>query len=276
MTFKIVIPFLIYAGAAASQALTGTIVVVFYSPAEAVFAADSRTTVVGADYSSDDECKLLVLNGNIIAAFGGTTGSSVRNGQNGAPVFYDAAQKFAREEASKLRRDKGDTIGALASAWTERMREFDAQSIAMDSKVEEPPYNNKEEGEAYSWAIFASTNPDGQLVVVDGVVYWSTHSSSLVTKVSAPYNSDNPISQFIANDTPQSDPIFQRLKAKNLPSSYHPEWKDRDAAKAVYLAEQTRDQAHDERIGGKIDAVELRRGASNARWIQLKEGCPSN
>lgn len=267
---RVAILFLICAPAATGQALRGTIVVRFYSKDKIIFAGDSRTSVHGSDVRSDKECKLLALNGKLIVAVGGNVGGRAYEDTSGKIVFTPpVAQKFAREEASGLRPDERDPVAPVASAWAAKMQEFDSRQGVPDAASQKEAAN----GIAISWAFFASTNSLGQLVVVEGDVFWDAATQSFKAGY---WDHSQPSDQFEANDTRKSDPFFQRLKNTSVPNSYHPEWKDRDAAKAVYITEKTRDLAHDDRIGGGIDAVELRKGVRKPEWIQLKRGCPAH
>lgn len=273
--------FFICPGRAAGQVQRGTIVVIFYSPAKVILAADSRSQVEESNGVTlrNDECKLLALEPNLIAAFGGLVGGRVppRDRPNGPPVFdAGAAHEIAREEASKLKHTELDSARVLASAWADRMQEFIVKVSRVDPNViQEARKQSEEKNFDVSWSLFAATDSHGRLVLHKGVVYWNNQGNSFAAgEQELPLL--QPPNQFVASSTSKSYRIFDRLKAENLPANYHTEWKDREAAKAIYLAEQTRDQANDDRIGGKIDAIELRRGARKAEWIQLKAGCPAN
>jgi hypothetical protein len=262
---RLIILILLSGSVASAQALRGTIVVYFYNNAKVVFAADSRSSVWQATVVRshlDDECKILVFRKNILAAFGGFVGVSDPFG-----LPDHAAQVIAREQAAKLGNNDPNPAKTLGIAWSRSMLDYITRTSAKD-----PTIKRKASDDFYSWALFAAANSNGRLVLVRSRVFWNA-----ATQIFDWGGSElNPPDQYSVNGTKKSYPTFVRLRKQSLPEDYHPEWKDREAAKAVYLAEQTRDQANDERLGGKIDSVELRRGASKAEWITRKKGCPAN
>jgi hypothetical protein len=88
---------------------------------------------------------------------------------------------------------------------------------------------------------------------------------------STPYNPSTDGLPITAFGLRSATPIFNEPHDQGVPKSYLPARKDREAATTVYFTEQIITRAKDERIAGKVQAIELQRDASKSRWIRR---CP--
>lgn len=243
----------------------GTIVVFFQSSDKVILAADSHLSLHGVNIPPrDDECKLLALNNNLIVATAGSViGPAVEDlGPNTNDV--NMAQKFAREEASKIGPTVRDPARALASAWVDRMTPFvRGQLPNLDSTILAK--------RQLTHGLFAGMTPSGTMGLYWGTVEWDGHgiiggARELYSNASVPFRAIGTAKGMIA---------FKRFVNAKVPPKFLPEWKDRDIAKAVYLAERVRDTAQDEKIAGPIDVLELRTNGT-PYWVRRKKNCQPN
>jgi hypothetical protein len=250
-----------------SQVRGGTIVVMFYSPDKVIFAADSRLTIRGINARTrDDDCKLLALNKSVIVATGGDlVGLDVGYADIGANASRNMAQVLAKNEASKIGPTVVDPAKILATAWLEKMVPFVKNVVTnLDPAIREQLLAKRQ----LTHGLFAGIAPDGDVTLYWSIVEWD---GSDIRGSSKPmvYNPSVP---FLAYGSTKGMTVFVELVNTNVSPSIHPEWKDRDIAKTIYLAEKVRDTAHDPAIAGPIDVAELRRG-STINWIQRKPNC---
>lgn len=241
----------------------GSIVVFFHSSDEVILAADSRLSFHGVNIPPrDNECKLLALNNNVIVATAGPLiGPAVEDlGPNTNVV--NMAQQFAREEASKIGPTVRDPARALASAWIDRMTPFvRGQLPNLDSTILAK--------RQLVHGLFAGMTPSGTVGLYWGTVEWDGHD---IIGQKRDLNSTVP---FWAITTAKGMIAFKRFVNTKVPPNFHPEWKDRDIAKAAYLAERVRDTAQDDKIAGPIDVLELRTNGT-PYWVRRKKNCQPN
>ncbi len=244
------------------QTQGGTIVVIFYSHDKVIFAADSRRALSNGEgvivNKRDNECKLLALNNSVIVA---TAGKIVA--KNSDINSENMALRFAKEAAEGIGPMEVDPAKVMAEKWLYMMVPFVAEQVRQWNTT------SLETGRELTQVLFAGRLLSGALVVYFPKVVWDGHGvisgGGLVI-----LDPSNPFLPPLAKQ--KSMNAFSGLVNTHVPSNFHPEWKDRDAAKALYLAEKVIDVAGDETIAKPVDVLELQANGT-ITWVRRKDCC---
>jgi hypothetical protein len=284
---------LLPAGARA-QVRSGTIVVMSRSRQRVIIAADSRVNFGEGRYE-DTSCKITGLSDKLIFAATGIVGDSSYLLPGG--LRFDARGEAQRvflqySQAPQNFLDLG-AVGTIASNWGAAMAEhFRAAAEASPASLQQWLKRVELSHEpTFVVGLFAGLEPDGEISVYSVNVEYAQSREGAAP--SEPYLlTSMPVPDDLADDfsllTPfgmaeivneiregKSDRAKQEINARDfLRSTVSAEAFAR--SQAIRLVDLTiAYHAKQDFVGGRIDAVELRR-AGKVHWIQRKENCAEN
>ena len=186
----IVLPLLIGLDATGQVGANGTIIVIYSSQNEIVFAADSR--VAFGDSYSDKDCKIRALGGKALFAASG------RGGQRNkiTHVYSWDANTFARNAfVGIVKKGASQHIAdQLASAWGIAMKRQLEQDIAADRSL---AFANTENDGTIALGAFADFEKDGTfLIVVERLVYEVATNGAIAVKAFVDYKTTSQSSPY--------------------------------------------------------------------------------
>jgi hypothetical protein len=290
----LLISWLLLPAGARSQVRSGSIVVMSRSRQRVIIAADSRVNFGGGKYE-DTSCKITALSDKLIFAATGIVGDSSYLLPGG--LRFDARGEANRvfiqySQAPANFLDLG-TVGTIASNWGAAMAEhFRAAAEASPASLEQWLKRVELSHEpTFVVGVFAGLEPDGEISVYSvNVEYAQSREGAapsepyLLTSMPVPDDLPGDVSLLtpfgmseIVNEIREgkTDRAKQEINARDLlQNTLSAEAFAR--SQAIRLVDLTiAYHAKQEFVGGRIDAVELRR-AGKLHWLQRKENCPEN
>jgi hypothetical protein len=253
---------------AVSQVESGTVIIVFRSQDEVVFATDGRGQSTDGTNPADNDCKLVALDKNLISAFGGMTG--IIDSRNG--IMDKVAHSTARDDLRKIRQDEPDRPKALAVAWGRHIKTIMDRELS-DKHIILPKQHGGITG------FFAGNNKAGNLVGYRQTLLCNCTQKPVQFEIEElePLNISTDGLPSDISSTPAAVVIYAYLRKiglSGIPKSYYSGSGDRNAATTMYFADQIVAFAHDPAIGGKIDALKIMRGQSY-QWVAAPNCQPS-
>jgi hypothetical protein len=273
------LPFLMFAETTVGQTRTGTVITIFHSPEEVVLASDGRGSFGAVAQPTNNDCKLVPLDKNLISGFGGVTGFIRVSRRSNKPYLWEFAHEAAIAELRTVSKTAADRPAAIAAAWAQRMKVVMDQALSGTS--ESPGLRQRlSQRSMLVSAIFAGSDLAGKLVVYKQDVNCACARPPLKSQVMPIRPIDSTTLEVPAGvaSTDAGANVYDELLREGpvgVPQRYYRETADRAAAITLYFTEEIIKRAHDPLIGGAVDVLKIRKGSSY-ETVQLRMISPQN
>lgn len=262
------------------QAQGGSVLIVVYSPAEIVMAADSRVTNVSTGMFRDNYCKLSAPGGKILF---GTTG--LVESTSG----FDSIRVFRRIAGGMKGDHQEGFVEQVAFKWADAM---DQNYAHMPAGLVEKFIKENSGDRALDCTMFAGVEPSGNLSLVRARLFYGAASSGAPATVRYKIEViplESPAPGYLNIGGCGDIDVLRQFTPPKTPSNKAEveQWKlltgDVKAQIATRLVNLTIAREKPERVGGhevvpvggRVDTAEIKRGG-NVEWIARKPSCPAD